>query len=108
MDLAHILILAIEPGLGSWRLTAPSRSDERLKVIAKGCEKPPVAQIWTIRDLAAAPAKTGISKSTVSRILKDIELKPHKVGSWLNSKGPDFEPKAAEICGLCLAPPENA
>ncbi len=82
--------------------------DERLKVIAKGCEKPPDAQIWTIRDLAAALAETGISKSTVGRILKDIDLNPHKVESWLNSKDPDFEPKAAEICGLYLAPPENA
>lgn len=71
--------------------------DERLKVIAKGCEKSP-AQTWTIRELAAALAETGISKSTVGRILKDIDLKPHKVESWLNSKDPDFEPKAAEIC----------
>ena len=72
--------------------------DERLMVIAKGCEKPPVAQTWTVRDLAEALTETGISKSTVGRILKDIDLKPHKVESWLNSKDPDFEPKAAEIC----------
>ena len=57
--------------------------DERLKVIAKGCEEPP-ARVWTIRELAAALAETGISKSTVGRILKDIDLKPHKVESWLN------------------------
>jgi transposase len=44
----------------------------------------------------------------VGRILKDVDLKPHKVESWLNSKDPDFEPKAAQICGLYLAPPENA
>ena len=70
------------PGRGRKRIYG---HDERLKVIAKGCEKPPEAQRW-----------------------KEIDLKPHKVQMWLTSKDPDFECKAAEICGLYLNPPENA
>jgi hypothetical protein len=42
------------------------------------------------------------------RILKDIDLDPHKLESWLNGKDPYLEPEAAEICGLYLASPENA
>ncbi len=33
---------------------------------------------------------------------------PHHVESWLNGKDPALEPKAAEICGLHLAPPEKS
>ena len=60
--------------------------DQRLKVIAKSCEKPPEAGRWTVRDLAASLADVGVSKSTTFRILKDIDLKPHHVQGWLTSR----------------------
>lgn len=82
--------------------------DQRLKVIARSCEKPPEAGRWTVRDLAASLADVGVSKSTIFRILKEIDLKPHQVQGWLTSRDPDFERKAAEICGLYLNPPANA
>jgi transposase len=93
------------PGRGRKR---KYRHDERLKLIAKSCEKPPEAQNWTIRDLAEAVSDLGLSKSTVGRILKEIDLKPHLVEGWLNSRDPEFDRKAAAICGLYLNPPENA
>jgi len=94
-----------EPGKGQKRTYG---HDARLKVIAKSCEKPPEAQRWTVRDIAAALSDVGISKTTVGRILKSTDLKPHQTEQWMTSRDPDFEAKSAEICGLYLNPPENA
>lgn len=101
----HLEGLRDRPGRGRKRIYGHS---ERLRVIIKGCEKPQEARRWTVRDLASALVDMRISKSTVGRILKEIDLKPHKVETWLSSRDPEFEPKAAEICGLYLSPPENA
>lgn len=62
----------------------------------------------TVRQIAASLEAQGMSKSTVARLLKSMDLKPWKVESWLTSHDPDFERKAAEICGLYLDPPTNA
>lgn len=53
--------------------------------------------------------KLGISQSTVSEILQNHELKPHKTEYWCG-KSPDplFYSKMVEIVGLYLNPPENA
>ena len=42
-----------------------------------------------------------VSRSSVWRILQDIDLKPHKSQYWLNSHDEDFEAKAHTICQLC-------
>lgn len=62
----------------------------------------------SVRKIAASLESQGMSKSTVARLLKAMDLKPWKVESWLTSRDPDFERKAAEICGLYLDPPTNA
>jgi hypothetical protein len=41
-----------------------------------------------------------ISRSTIWRILEEVDLKPHQSEYWLNSPDEDFEAKAQPICQL--------
>ncbi len=84
--------------------------DDRLKVIKTVTEEPPdPASHWSGHQIAAALAdEVGISRSQVWRILDDLDLKPHRVRSWLTSHDPEFWEKAADVCGLYLNPPEGA
>jgi transposase len=61
---------------------------------------------WSVRDLAQA---SGLSATTVHRILSEGKLRPHKVEYWCGrSPDPEFEAKQAAILGLYLDPPQNA
>jgi transposase len=60
---------------------------------------------WSIRKLAD---ETGISKTTIHRILGQLRLKPHRLERYVASDDPDFERKAADIIGLYLQPPQHA
>ena len=44
--------------------------------------------------------KSSISRSTIWRVLEEIDLKPHKSEYWLNSHDEDFEAKANDVCQL--------
>lgn len=85
-------------------------SKDRLKVIARACQRPDNITHWTNRDLAKTLKEEDlhISKSTINRILSDADLKPHRVEMWLTSKDPEFEEKSAQVVGLYMNPPENA
>lgn len=48
-----------------------------------------------------------ISDSQVWRICASMGLKPWQVRSWMTSHDPDFDAKAADVCGLYLDPPQN-
>jgi transposase len=51
----------------------------------------------------------GISASQIGRILADLDIKPHRVRSWITRPNdPSFWERAADICGLYLVPPTNA
>jgi transposase len=50
----------------------------------------------------AQPALLGPSRSTIWRILEEIDLKPHRSVYWLNSHDKDFDAKAQDICQLYL------
>jgi transposase len=53
--------------------------------------------------------EVGISASKVNTILREHDLKPHKVEYWCGkSTDPEFEPKMLNIVGLYMNPPENA
>ena len=60
---------------------------------------------WSVRKLAA---ETGVSKSSVHRILSQARLQPHRLQHYMTSNDPDFEAKAADIIGLYLEPPQHA
>ena len=64
---------------------------------------------WSLEELAAtilteAHARA-LSRSTLWRILDDIDLKPHRSIYWLNSHDPDFDAKAKAICRLYVQAP---
>ena len=56
----------------------------------------------TVPVVPEKPQPPNPSRSTIWRILDEIDLKPHKSVYWLNSHDPDFDTKAQDICGLYL------
>jgi transposase len=88
----------------------------RCRLIQLACDRPdgvftPFREVWTRRALAEALALwTGVrlSVSEIGRILRNAELRPHRVRLWLHSQDPEFEAKAKRICELYLAPPQDA
>jgi transposase len=59
---------------------------------------------WTLDEIVAtlldALHTEAVSRSSVWRILHDIDLKPHQSAYWLNSHDEDFDAKAHTICQL--------
>lgn len=59
---------------------------------------------WTLAEIVAtlldALHTETISRSSIWRILHDVDLKPHKSEYWLNSHDEDFEAKAQALCQL--------
>jgi transposase len=84
--------------------------DQRLRILATVTQRPPdPASHWSHSQLAKALADMGISASQIGRILADLDIKPHRVRSWITRPDdPGFWERAADICGLYLAPPTNA
>jgi len=66
---------------------------------------------WSVRSLVDFVAQRygwHVSRSSVSRFLRSMAFKPHRVKYWLNPKDPDFDEKAARICKLYISPPAKA
>lgn len=59
---------------------------------------------WTLDEIVTTLLETlntcAISRSSIWRILQDVDLKPHKSEYWLNSHDEDFDAKAQNICQL--------
>lgn len=53
-------------------------------------------------------ARTGLSKSTIGRIWKAFDLKPHRQDSFKLSTDPQFVDKVVDVVGLYHDPPESA
>jgi transposase len=65
---------------------------------------------WTVRELSRFLEQRhgwSVSRSSISRFLRKMALKPHRVRYWLNPTDPDFDKKAARICRLYLRPPKG-
>lgn len=90
------------------RVGRPDKFDEFfwIDLIALATSKPedhgrPITH-WTAQELADEmmlhrPGLT-IHRSTVSRFLKNMDLKPHRVQEWMNRKeDPEFEQRATDI-----------
>jgi transposase/transcriptional regulator with XRE-family HTH domain len=60
---------------------------------------------WTARDMAR---RAGLSHSTIHRIWKAHDLKPHRLETFKFSKDPQLEEKVRDVVGLYLDPPTNA
>jgi len=80
---------------------------QKAMVIQKACEKPSGGYTnWSQERIAR---EVGISQSKVHQILKQADLKPHKIDYWCGkSPDPEFESKMVNIVGLYMNPPENA
>ncbi len=78
----------------------------RDRVIAMTLEPPPFGTShWSSRAMAA---RTGISVTTIQRIWRSANLKPHRIETFKFSTDPDLVAKVRDVVGLYLAPPERA
>lgn len=66
---------------------------------------------WSVRTLSAFLWERyglEVSAASLSRFLRSMALKPHRLKYWLNPKDPDFDEKARRICRLYCRPPKKA
>lgn len=78
---------------------------DRLRVIETACTQKPQGEThWSVRTLAQA---TGVGRDTVHKILRQANLKPHRVGTFSRSPDPDFAAKVVDVVGLYVHPPEH-
>jgi len=90
----------------------PEISDEaRAWVVSIACTKPAehglAAELWSISGLArfvsehaeaaGFPRLAHAGKSTVWRILDEVDIKPHKIAYYLERRDPDFDRKMHEV-----------
>ena len=68
-------------------------------------KRPSEGTHWTVRSAAAV---TGLSKSTVGRMLTLFGVPPHRSKTFKLSTDPAFVDKVRDIVGLYLNPPDNA
>ncbi len=90
----------------------------RCEVISMACGEPkdfgvPYRDVWTLDELRQRfvelhPKSRSISRTSVLRILRDKQLRPHRVKMWLHSPDPLFRVKVTEICELYLNLPEGS
>jgi transposase len=95
-------VVAEGRGRGSWLPEGAAADVVRLTLNEKPDD---TSTHWTTRTLAA---KVGISKDSVARIWKDLEVKPWRVDTFKVSNDPLFEQKLLDVVGLYLDPPATA
>src|SRR5712671_1127561 len=93
----------IAPGRGR----KPSYDVTRIKAVIDATlqSKPKGNTHWSCRTMAVAQ---GISKSSVSRIWRSHNLKPHRTETFKLSRDPRFLEKLTDVVGLYLNPPDQA
>jgi transposase/transcriptional regulator with XRE-family HTH domain len=85
----------------------PTITAERVEevVVATLESTPRNATHWSRAKMAE---RSGLSKSTIGRIWKAFELKPHREDGFKLSNDPQFVEKVYDVVGLYLNPPEAA
>ena len=74
-------------------------------VVATLESTPKNATHWSRAKMAE---RSGLSKSTIGRVWKAFELKPHRQNGFMLSNDPQFVDKVYDVVGLYLNPPEAA
>jgi transposase len=81
-------------------------SRKRAQVVAITLRKPESGlSQWTTREIAR---RTGVSHTTVHRIWKAHDLKPHRLETFKFITDPQAEERIHDVVGLYLNPPTNA
>src|SRR5271168_3958160 len=93
----------IAPGRGR----KPVYDATRIKTVIDATlqSKPKGSTHWSCRTMAAAQE---ISKSSVSRIWRSHNIKPHRSKTFKLSRDPKFLEKLTDVVGLYLNPPDQA
>jgi transposase len=93
----------IAPGRGR----KPTYDSTRIQALIDATlqTKPKGSTHWSCRTMAAAQE---ISKSTVSRIWRSHNIKPHRTQRFKLSRDPRFLQKLTDVVGLYLNPPDKA
>src|SRR5450830_1583762 len=95
--------LVDEPRPGRTTTITAERVEE--VVVATLESTPKNATHWSRAKMAD---RSGLSKSTIGRIWKAFELKPHRADGFTLSNDPQFVDKVYDVIGLYLNPPETA
>jgi len=90
--------------------------EQRAELVKLACDRPAGSKqafrdVWTYELLAEVfLATVGVSLSTseVGRILRQSDLRPHRVRPWLHSPDPQFREKSRAICKLYRNIPAGA
>ena len=82
-------------------------ADERVEEVVRLTlqTKPKGATHWSTRKLAK---QTGVSQSSVSRVWRAFQLKPHRRRTFTLSTDDFFVEKVRDIVGLYMSPPDHA
>ena len=93
----------IAPGRGR----KPSYDATRIKALIDATlqTKPKGITHWSCRTMATAQ---GISKSSVNRIWRSHNIRPHRSETFKLSRDPKFLEKLTDVVGLYLNPPDHA
>jgi transposase len=108
LQLGALASLADLGGRGKPSVIAP---EARAWVVALACQKPKDLgysfELWTTRLLAehlrktcrqvGYPSLAKISRGTVSKILTQSQIRPHKISYYLERRDPAFEAKMAQV-----------
>jgi transposase len=90
----------------SGRGRKPSLDARRIETVVTKANRPPESrERWSVRSMAE---EAGISRSSVQRIWKANDLKPHRMETFKVSNDPNFEEKFWDVIGLYLNPPDKA
>src|SRR5215468_7969089 len=97
------MLWEVAPGRGR----KPNYDVTRIKAVIDATlqTKPKGNTHWSCRTMAAAQ---GIGKSSVSRIWRSHNIKPHRTETFKLSRDPRFLEKLTDVVGLYLNPPDQA